>query len=179
MQREAFNSQFISGSIFFSSDHPFWGVLACIRSELRARFEASGLCITRLPLNAGPSDPHIPILTSSNLATAKRVIVYFGESMQDLGVFAYRTVGQESIASGSALDFIDAVQSEKDSVDTAIVIANLGQLLWHRRGERAVTIASWNALPRKTGVGNPMRIDAVKNHVPGNTSTKEHVKSVF
>ena len=154
-------------------------VPACIRSELRARFEASGISITRLPLNAGPSDPHIPILTSSNLATAKRVIVYFGESMQDLGTFAYRIIGQESIASGSALEFIHAVQSEKDGADTAIVIANLGQLVWYRRGERAMTIASWNALPRKTGVGNPMRIDAVKNHVPGNASIKEHVKSVF
>ena len=154
-------------------------VLACIRSELRARFEASSLSITRLPLNTGPSDPHIPILTSSNLATAKRIIVYFGESMQDLGIFAHRIIGQESIASGSALDFIHAIQSEKDSADTAIVIANLGQLVWYRRGQRAMTIASWNALPRKTGVGNPMRIDAVKNHIPGNTSIKEHVKSVF
>lgn len=42
-----------------------------------------------------------------------------------------------------------------------------------------MTIASWNALPRKTGVGNPMRIDSVKNHIPGNGNTKEHVKSVF
>ena len=156
-----------------------WRILACIRSELRARFEASGLSITRLPLNAGPSDPHTPILTSSNLATAKRVIVYFGEGMQDLGVFAHRIIGQESIASGSALDFIHAIQSEKDNAGTAIVIANLGQLVWYRRGQRAMTIASWNALPRKTGVGNPMRLDAVKNHIPGNSSNKEHVKSVF
>ena len=99
--------------------------------------------------------------------------------MQDLGIFAYRIIGQESIASGSALDFIHAIQSEKDSADTASVIANLGQLVWYRRGQRAMTMASWNALPRKTGVGNPMRVDAVKNHIPGNMSVKEHVKSVF
>lgn len=143
------------------------------------RFEASGLNITRLPLNAGPSDPHVPILTSSNLATANRLIVYFGESMQDLGIFAHRIIGQDSIASGSALDFVHTIQSREDSANTAVIIANLGQLVWYRRGQRAMTIASWNALPRKTGVGNAMRIDAVKNRVPGNGSTKEHVKSVF
>lgn len=99
--------------------------------------------------------------------------------MQDLGIFAHRIIGQESIASGSALDFVHAIQSREDGADTAIVIANLGQLIWYRRGQCAMTIANWNALPRKTGVGNPMRIDAVRNRIPGNGSTKEHIKSVF
>ena len=99
--------------------------------------------------------------------------------MQDLGIFAHRIIGQDSIASGSALDFVHTIKSSRDSADTAVVIANLGQLVWYRRGQRAMTIASWNALPRKTGVGNPMRIDTVKNHIPGNEDTKEHVKSVF
>ena len=153
--------------------------IACIRNELSARFEASGLNFTRLPLNAGPSDPHVPILTSHYLTTAKRLIVYFGESMQDLGIFACRVIGQDSIASGSVLDFVHAIQSKEGSADTAIVIANLGQLIWYRRGHRAMSIASWNALPRKTGVGNSMRIDPVKNHIPGNENTKEHVRSVF
>ena len=99
--------------------------------------------------------------------------------MQDLGIFAHRIIGQESIASGSALDFVHAIQSREDSTDTAIIIANLGQLVWYRRGQRAMTIASWNALPRKTGVGNPMRIDTIKNHIPGNNNIKEHVKSIF
>lgn len=99
--------------------------------------------------------------------------------MQDLGIFAHRIIGQDSIAAGSALDFVHAIQSREDSADTAIVIANLGQLIWYRRGQRAMTTANWNALPRKTGVGNPMRIDAVRNRIPGNRSTKEHIKSVF
>ena len=99
--------------------------------------------------------------------------------MQDLGIFAYRIIGQESISSGSALDFTHDIQSSKDGSDTAIVIANLGQLCWYRRGQRATTMTSWNALPRKTGVSGPMRIDSVKNHVPGNEDVKAHVKSVF
>lgn len=146
---------------------------------MNERFLAAGLKIIRLPLNAGPTDPHVPILTSSNLGTAKRVIVYFGESNQDLGVFAYRIIGQESIASGSALSLVGSIQSGEDSDDTAIIIANLGQLLWYRRGQRAMTMASWNGLPRKTGVSHAMRVDPVKNHIPGNEGTKEHVRSVF
>ena len=99
--------------------------------------------------------------------------------MQDLGIFAYRIVGQESIASGSALDLVHNIQSGKDGADTAIVIANLGQLLWNRRGQRAMTMATWNSLPRKTGVSGPTRIDAIKNHIPGNEGVREHVASVF
>ncbi len=141
--------------------------------------EALGLNVTRLPLNTPPTEPHVPILTSSNLSTATRIIIYFGESMQDLGVFAYRIIGQESISSGSILDFIHEIQHGKDGGDTSIVIANLGQLLWHRRGQRALTMASWNGLPRKTGVSSPIRIDPVKNHIPGNCDMTEHIKSVF
>ena len=40
-------------------------------------------------------------------------------------------------------------------------------------------MASWNGLPRKSGVRGPMRIDPVKNHIPGNEDVKAHVKSVF
>jgi len=130
-------------------------------------------------LGTPATQPHVPILTSSNLTTAKRLVIYFGESMQDLGVFAYRIIGQESISSGSTLDFIHDIQNGKDGGDTAIVIANLGQLLWHRRGQRALTMASWNGLPRKTGVSNPIRIDSVKNHIPGNYDVRQHINSVF
>ncbi|KAL6713584.1 hypothetical protein ACLMJK_009049 [Lecanora helva] len=151
----------------------------CARRELEPRFKALGLNITRLPLNTPQSEPHVPILTSPNIATANRLIIYFGESMQDLGVLAYRILGQESIASGSALDFVHDIQSGKDGANTAIVIANLGQLIWYRRGQRALTLKSWNSLPRKTGVSPPMKIDPVKNHIPGNHDGKEHVESVF
>ena len=99
--------------------------------------------------------------------------------MQDLGVFAYRIIGQESIASGSAINLIQDIQSGKDGADTAIVIADAGQLLWNRRNERAMTMASWNGLPRKTGVSGPVRIDATRNHIPENEGVKEHVASVF
>lgn len=42
-----------------------------------------------------------------------------------------------------------------------------------------MTITSWNALPRKTGVDNAMRMDLVKNRVPGHRNVREHVGSVM
>jgi hypothetical protein len=42
-----------------------------------------------------------------------------------------------------------------------------------------MTMASWNGLSRKTGVHGPVRVDAIKNHIPGNEGVKEHVASVF
>ena len=152
---------------------------ACIRKILAPRFSCLDLTITRLPTTAGPTDPHIPILTSPNLDKAKRLLIYFGESSQDLGIFAYRVVGQESIAAGSALNFVSDALKDDLGKDTAVVIANLGQLVWWRRGKKAITITSWNALPRKNGVGGGMRMDSVKNRVQGHENFGEHVRRVF
>lgn len=150
---------------------------ACIRDLLRTRFESLSLNTTRLPLTASPTSPHVPILTSSNISTAKRIILYFGEELQDLGILAYRTIDQVSLSAGSILDFVSALQSSNDN--PGIIIANLGQLFWYRRGGRAVSRVSWSALPRKTGVSEPRRIHPVKNHIPGNEDMAAHVRCVF
>ncbi|KAG8534275.1 uncharacterized protein KY384_001119 [Bacidia gigantensis] len=163
----------------------------CIRNNLLPRFHASGLHTTRLPLTTGPLDPHIPILTTPNLSNAKRVILYIGENNQDLGILAYRIIGREGLAKGSVLDFAAAAKDTGnriggrgdgdiwDNNDTALVFANLGQLIWHRRGQKALSIRSWDALPRKTGVGAPLRLDAKENRVVGHENQTAHVASVF
>lgn len=152
---------------------------AAIRSILHTRF-LKYVNITRLPLSASPTDPHVPIYTSPNLSTASRVIVYFGEEMQDLGVFALRTISQVTIASGSALDFVAAIQSSSTAEKpVGVIIANMGQLLWYRRGKRAVTRATWVGLPRKTGISQQLIIDPEKNRVPGNEDLAAHTKYVF
>ena len=95
---------------------------------------------------------------------------------QDLGLFAYRIAGRESLATGSALNF--AADVLKQGEDVALVIANVGQALWNRRQQQAMTMKSWNALPRKFGVGAPTRIGE-GNKVPGHETEKAHVRSVF
>jgi len=59
------------------------------------------------------------------------------------------------------------------------MIANCGQLIWHRRGARAVTQQTWNALPQKYGTDGVMNIDPVKNRVEGHRSVEEHIASVM
>lgn len=112
------------------------------------------------------------------------------EAVQDLGIWAYRVIGGEgkaAISRGSAIEFVKNVQkysssstSNMDDDDIpGVVIANIGQLLWWRGGKRAVSFSTWYALPRKTAVHGPMRIDDIKNRVLGNTSIKEHVRYIF
>lgn len=101
-------------------------------------------------------------------------MVYFGESSQDLGIFAYRSIGQISLAAGSCIDFVNTIQKE-----CGVVIANCGQLIWYRRGNRPVTQQTWSAVPRKTGVSLPYKLDQEKNRVQGHATVGEHVYSVF
>ncbi len=148
---------------------------AVIRNILKPRFLAT-LNLTLLPLTASETDPHVPIYTSRNLSAASRTILYFGEDVQDLGVFALRTIGQVSVASGSALDFVSAVQSSRNP--PGLIIANMGQLLWYRRGGYPVTRVTWGALPRKTGISLQMVVNQ-KNRIPGNEDMAAHVKYIF
>lgn len=60
----------------------------------------------------------------------------------------------------------------------AIVIANTGQLLFHRRSKTAMAQNTWLALPRKSGVAAPLQMTE-KNRIPGSEGPKEHVRSVF
>ncbi|KAL8914173.1 MAG: hypothetical protein Q9171_001168 [Xanthocarpia ochracea] len=158
VQREAFNT--------------------CLRRNIQSRVLASSMSLTNLPLGTPPTRPHIPIYTSTNIATCNRLIVYLGESWQDLGVLAWRTIGQETVAAGSILDFIHTIQSTSPD-NPGILIANTGQLLWYRGGERAVTQTTWTALPRQWAVSPPMEIDAEKNRVPGHKDANEHIASIF
>ncbi|PYI07261.1 hypothetical protein BO78DRAFT_429075 [Aspergillus sclerotiicarbonarius CBS 121057] len=160
----------------------------CIRNIVSSRLRDLGLVTLRLPLTAKPTDPHVPILVSKNISSASRVIVVFGEPVQDLGIWAYRTVGQEGIDAGSAVAFARAVLSKKDDADskapnkdlsdTALVLANTGQLVWHCRSSRAMTLASWPCMPRESAVDSPPAMTR-RNKIPGNENWQEHVNCVF
>jgi hypothetical protein len=150
------------------------------------RLQEAGLEIWRLPLGDGPEeskapapDPHVPILVSKNLSGAARIIVVFGEPVQDLGIWAYRSVGQDGVNFGSAVNFTKHVLSEsEDKTDTALVIANTGQLLWHCASSRAVTQRTWEAADRPAGPwGQATR--SWRNKIPGNKDLNEHIQYVF
>jgi hypothetical protein len=134
----------------------------------------------RLPLGASPTDQHTPILVSKNLRRKSRITVLFGERNHDLGIFAYRVIGGESINQGSAVDFVTAINQAPGPNDTrGIIIANPGQLLWYRGEGRAITYSEWMSLPRKSAVHDAPEMDPNKCSIPGNRDYEEHVRYIF
>lgn len=158
-------------------------MLACIRNIVLSRLRELGLRTLRLPIGATEKDNHVPILVSPDLAQKKHIIVLFSEVSQDLGIFSYRTCGNEGINEGSAVNFVSAILNGVASVPgqdvPGIILANPGQLLWHRGGGQAVTRSHWANLPRETAVDGPFRIDELKNKIPGNEDFDAHVNYIF
>ncbi|KAI9879031.1 MAG: hypothetical protein M1830_009830 [Pleopsidium flavum] len=163
----------------------------CIRKIVLERLEASGLDTVHVPLGTSKDEPHIPILASSEISKKKRVVVVLGEANQDLGIWAYRTIGQKGINQGSAVDFVKELQNHTatmfspsasrsdDGSSSGVIIANLGQLVWYRGGRRAMTLITWRALPRRSAVHMSMHLDGVKNRVSGNEDSDKHVNHLF
>lgn len=158
----------------------------CIRQIVLHRLEEAGLETWRLPLKDGSdehhmpsSEPHIPILVSRNLAGASRVVLVFGEPTQDLGIWAYRSVGRDGVNFGSAVDFTKAVLGERTNrTGTALIIANTGQLLWHHATSRAVSQQTWMAADRPAGNWGPATM-TYRNKISANKTWSEHIEYIF
>lgn len=159
------------------------------------RLLETGLQTTRLPYRdthprreSRSDEAYVPILVSPNLHGARRIIVVFGESTQDLGVWAYRSIGTEGINVGSAVNFVKAVRGDGNwerttdetgmRTDTALVLANTGQLLWHCARARAVTQTTWLANPRPAGNWGQAST-SYRNEIPGHDNWQEHVSYVL
>ncbi|CZT04850.1 uncharacterized protein RAG0_11155 [Rhynchosporium agropyri] len=155
-----------------------------IRNEVSSRLTSLGLEKIRLPLGASANEPHLPIFVSKDLSTKKNIIILFYEHTQDLGIFAHRIIGGKGgINEGSAINLVGYIQSQAFSSENAdcpgIVLANMGQLRWWRRGGKAVTQTTWLSLPQKSAVDPAYRFDEEKNTIPGNRSTAKHVNTIF
>ncbi|APA15947.1 hypothetical protein SS1G_09155 [Sclerotinia sclerotiorum 1980 UF-70] len=155
-----------------------------IRDIVMERLLNLGLQKVLLPLNVTETSPHIHILTSSNLSTASRVIILFYEPKDDIGIFAHRILGGAGgINTGSAVNIVKYIQEKgacsEESEPPAIILANMGQIYWYRRGQKPVTLMTWSALPQSSCVEKTTRLDAIKNTVPGNRTTDEHIDYIF
>ena len=150
----------------------------CIRNIVLERLQAMGLKTTRMPLGSTSASPSTPILTSQNLEKCKRAIVYVGESNQELGILAGRLIDHKNIGTGSIINFVKGIRASDPNNETGIVVANPGQLLWYRRGRKALSFESWHTIPRPSAVSPGLFITA-KNHIPRNYNPQEHVACVF
>ena len=137
----------------------------------------------RLPLGAGPTDKHVPILVSKDISSKDRVVVFLGERQMEPGVLSWRVIGDAGIKHGSMVDFVDAIlhgpTATAGQKAPGVIIANPCQLLWYRGGARAVSDAEWMDMPRESAVSEALRIDGLRNRVEGNGDYEEHVRYVF
>lgn len=145
--------------------------------------------ILRLPISnppLSPTQPHVPILVSENCTKAtKRLIVLLNNTSAELGIISPRyasALGHGGIAAGSAVNLVKHIRGLRalDSPDQpAILIANLGQLLWHRRAKQAVGRHQWDAMARKVPECPAATIYTEKNTIPGNRTPTDHIRHVL
>jgi hypothetical protein len=129
------------------------------------------------------------------------LIVLVNDTMQDLGILAYRQLQRElGINGGSVVNFVKEMikcsatdnTAEKDATmfqdgfalqdqttTPALVVLNTGQLLYSHKYDQAMTLRSWSAMPRKSIAHDMVRIHDGENRVPGHEDAKKHVKTVF
>ncbi|OKL60525.1 hypothetical protein UA08_04283 [Talaromyces atroroseus] len=159
----------------------------CIRHIVLSRLEALGMETLRLPVGAQTHEKHVPILHSTNISAAKRIIVVLGSPDQELGIWTYRSISEKGINVGSMVDFAKAVlQRDKDNTkepngehdSIALVIANSGQLIYHCGSGTSMSRSTWFALPVASAAHPPLR-QTYRNVVPGNTNWRKHVRYIF
>jgi hypothetical protein len=150
-----------------------------------------------------PTGPHVPILAPEPdiLKTRKRIIVIVNDAIQDLGILAYRQLQRELGINGATTvnlvkelikrsstgdaaskygDIFDDGVGIKNVKDTpALVVLNTGQLLYSHKDNKAMTLRSWSAMPRRSIAHDMIKIHEEENRVPGHRNAKEHIKSVF
>ncbi|KAK3217325.1 hypothetical protein GRF29_1g2742057 [Pseudopithomyces chartarum] len=179
----------------------------CHRREVSKRLATLGLEKLYLPTlsTSKPDGPHIPILAppADVLKTRKRVIVIINDdTYQDLGILAYRELQREGgVNGGSIINFVktvdrhftvnsdsglekklaedDDASDEKNNHVPGMIVLNNGQLLYSHKYNKAMSIRSWAALPRKSIFHDSIKIHEVENHVEGHMTSKEHIKTVF
>lgn len=156
-----------------------------ISKIIHSRLDAEGLVSVPLPLGTPTTQPHVPIRVSADLPShGTRVVLIFGESVQDFGVLAHRVLGgRGGIAKGSVLGLVRALKTQRSSAadpsPPGIVIANPGELWWWPEGGRGLTPTGRHRAPMSSAVHYGRYHDEQKNGIPRNRTVAEHVRCVF
>ncbi|KAI0119496.1 Arb2 domain-containing protein [Daldinia grandis] len=148
------------------------------------RLEKSGMKKELLPLGTTDTNkPHVPIFVSSDIATKSRVVVIFGETVQDLGVLAHRIIGGSGgIDKGSMISVVSALQkqcsSPSDPSPPGIILANMGELIWYPEGKRTLSRSAFATAPMQSAVHHT-NIVGEGNMVEKNSTARMHVGHIF
>lgn len=180
-------------------------MVECFRAETAKRLAALGIHKVYLPnySKTKPNGPHIPILAPSPeiLKTRKRVFVLINDLNQDLGILAYRQLQVEKGLNGgsvvnlvkdlikhsllehdlglSASIFEDGTAVINEDQTPGIVVLNPGQLLYSHKHNKAMSLRSWSAMPRKSCMHDMIKLHEEENSIAGHRTPVEHIKSVL
>ncbi|KAF1934308.1 uncharacterized protein M421DRAFT_50396 [Didymella exigua CBS 183.55] len=181
---------------------------ACSRAEVLERLSKLGIKQLYFPhfTTTKPDGPHIPTLAPplDILKRRKRIVVIINDTLQDLGILAYRQLQRElGLNGGSVVNFAkelvqragvageeqsqeatsglfdDGASIEEVNEIPGLIVMNTGQLLYSHKYNKAMTMRSWYALPRRSIAHDHVRIHDQENHVEGHRNATEHIKSVF
>ncbi|KAJ5499666.1 Ribosomal protein S14 [Penicillium expansum] len=144
-----------------------------IRTSITDRLLGMGMQFMKIPKG---SKQQVPIMVSSNMTTAPRVVVFCGEVVEDLGIFSYRDACDDGISFGSILGFAKGLLGEnaQDSPN-ALILANPGHTVWYNSGWFAMTPDSVQGQHRTSAVERKRPLSA-RNTVG---SIGEHVQNIF
>lgn len=148
------------------------------------RLENLGLKKELLPIGTSdPSKPHVPIFVSKDIAYKSRVVIIFGETVQDLGALAHRVIGGPGgVNKGSMVSIVTELlkqrSSPSDPSPPGIILANMGELIWWPGGNRTLSRSAFDATPMKSAVHNGNQFSK-KNEVSGNETFMRHVNYIF
>ncbi|CAG8948640.1 unnamed protein product [Penicillium salamii] len=136
-----------------------------------------GMNMWYLPMDKVRPDPEAPIFVSTNIHGAERVVILFGNLVEDLGVFSYRDICDDGIEFGSVLKLATWALSSAEQ-NTALILANPGSQVWQNSLNEAVNMESFSARPRVSAAARSRAI-ALRNAVKVNDSLLIHTKYIF
>jgi hypothetical protein len=134
-----------------------------------------GMDIVQIPVD---NKRRVPILMSSNVRNASRVVVFCGEVVEDLGILSYRDLCDDGFPYGSIVTFARALLGENAfHSSTGLIIANPGHKLWYNEGWRAVTEDTYHGQHASSAVGRERPLSPRNNLYNGGIN--QHIRKVL
>lgn len=116
------------------------------------------------------------------MKTKQRIIVVLNDHKQDLGIWDYRCLSNYGIDAGSCVNLAKLLQDgakESGTEAPGLIISNAGQLTYSHKYHRAMTIQSWQAMPRSSLFCPVVHEHPIHNAAEGNRDKTEHAEFIF
>ncbi|KAI5806924.1 hypothetical protein EDC01DRAFT_6254 [Geopyxis carbonaria] len=148
----------------------------CCRRIVLKRLAKLDLHPLTLPAGAAPTERHVPILASSKLASAFKILLLLPDPQRSsLGIWSIRKLVDDGVRVGSMQQVVEAALATGYD---AIVALNPATLCWDVHSARALTPVSYAARDRTLHETNKLK-DLALYTIPGHETPEAHIASVF